>query len=708
MTSAREELTRHQGRKARERSKSRNHAPHYYPSPATSGVDVDTFMLDLIRSKKLDIDVADSIVSGSITRTMDGASTIEVVVSDHRRVLLESDIWHYTIDVNLDGHFFRLVQIQKSGDDLTLTFEDRIVSYLRSHDDHVKVSRAKMTRAEFIRMLSRKVKKTPIRFHSPELTKRQPIAKGKSEDDRQNNREPGLEKSARIRLTKDNPTHTKSTVTDATAPSVDGIGRGKIITSGKETGGHDIGPYATKKQLDTAERILDCGYHKGANRKCLIVSMMVAIQESKLSNNATSGKYVGVFQQDPQYWPSADGTVEDQANAFFTHLIKADKDHPDFSYTELGTYVQNPQAMNSSYRQEIGQWRKTATQIVDEYGSQGGDTQKLVRKSYQFTVGPPDGRKGENYWEAMLRLAEEVRWRVFVVGNTLYYVADRDLMKSKPRMVISEDTEGIESIDFDYDIHKRNNECTVRCEAGRWQAPQGSVVKIVDCGPVSEDDGRWLVWEITRDLFSLDTTITLKKAQDPKKEPAPEVMSIARTEGDDTVVIGGKVRDMKHVRDRIVAAAYRGLREADRLYYKERRPIPRSMWTNNAPGRCETDCSGFATLVYKAAGAPDPNGFGYNGSGNTGTLMANGVRVAKPEPGDLVFYRSPEHVGIIVGEGYVIEFGGEPGPKKVPIHYRNDMIGYYRFDLHPDEAPDPRLVSSPIKAPTGSRSPANR
>jgi hypothetical protein len=46
------------------------------------------------------------------------------------------------------------------------------------------------------------------------------------------------------------------------------------------------------------------------------------------------------------------------------------------------------------------------------------------------------------------------------------------------------------------------------------------------------------------------------------------------------------------------------------------------------------------TLVYKAGGAPDPNGSGYNGSGNTGTLMANGKKTSDPQPGDLVFYRS--------------------------------------------------------------------
>ena len=36
-----------------------------------------------------------------------------------------------------------------------------------------------------------------------------------------------------------------------------------------------------------------------------------------------------------------------------------------------------------------------------------------------------------------------------------------------------------------------------------------------------------------------------------------------------------------------------------------------------------TDCSGFVTLCYAWAGAPDPRGLGYSGQGWTGTLLAN-------------------------------------------------------------------------------------
>ena len=91
------------------------------------------------------------------------------------------------------------------------------------------------------------------------------------------------------------------------------------------------------------------------------------------------------------------------------------------------------------------------------------------------------------------------------------------------------------------------------------------------------------------------------------------------------------------------------------------------------------DCSSFATWCYDAAGAPDPNGLGYNGAGYTGTLFPRGVETATAAPGDLVFYGGseavPAHVAIAVGDGHVVSHGSEIGPLLVPQGYRNDQIG---------------------------------
>lgn len=89
------------------------------------------------------------------------------------------------------------------------------------------------------------------------------------------------------------------------------------------------------------------------------------------------------------------------------------------------------------------------------------------------------------------------------------------------------------------------------------------------------------------------------------------------------------------------------------------------------------DCSAAATWAYFVAGAPDPNGAGYNGTGYTGTLARHGRKVTLDvaKPGDLVFYgpRWPwQHVAVYVGGGKVISHGSEGGPYLLPVNYRGD------------------------------------
>src|SRR5260370_35323395 len=70
------------------------------------------------------------------------------------------------------------------------------------------------------------------------------------------------------------------------------------------------------------------------------------------------------------------------------------------------------------------------------------------------------------------------------------------------------------------------------------------------------------------------------------------------------------------VRDGIVVVALWGVRNEPRIHYAPVRPIP---LRRTLP--LTTDCSGFATLCYFLAGAPDPNGLGYIGQGYTGTML---------------------------------------------------------------------------------------
>jgi hypothetical protein len=123
------------------------------------------------------------------------------------------------------------------------------------------------------------------------------------------------------------------------------------------------------------------------------------------------------------------------------------------------------------------------------------------------------------------------------------------------------------------------------------------------------------------------------------------------------------------VRAEIVEAARWGIRNAARIHYAEVRPMPLRRTLPLA-----TDCSGFATLCYFLAEAPDPNGFGYNGQGYTGTLLRHlrHIPKARARPGDIVVWGLyPGHHCAVLLEGgrdpLLASHGSERGPLEIRL-----------------------------------------
>ena len=85
-----------------------------------------------------------------------------------------------------------------------------------------------------------------------------------------------------------------------------------------------------------------------------------------------------------------------------------------------------------------------------------------------------------------------------------------------------------------------------------------------------------------------------------------------------------------------------------------------------------TDCSGFVTLCYFLAGAPDPNGCGYDGRGWTGTLLE---RMENIDPGavlagDVVVWGEypGHHCAVVLEPGddpVLCSHGQERGPLEI-------------------------------------------
>jgi hypothetical protein len=124
------------------------------------------------------------------------------------------------------------------------------------------------------------------------------------------------------------------------------------------------------------------------------------------------------------------------------------------------------------------------------------------------------------------------------------------------------------------------------------------------------------------------------------------------------------------LREAIVANARWGIAHEARIHYARLRPIDALDEPRRLP--LTTDCSGYVTLCYAWAGAPDPNGLGYSGQGWTGTLLEHlrPVSAAVVQPADLVVFGPPPgtHVALVLEPGpdpLLCSHGQERGPAAV-------------------------------------------
>lgn len=438
------------------------------------------------------------ITDGSLERTMDGASTLSLTIDDHDRALLRSGMFSRQLDLELDGEWWRLVQVSKQGDTLTLTLEDRAVAYLRQQTKPRKAARSKMSRAEFALSIVREVKQGGgIAFVCPELhaTKKVAIA------------------SARDKVT---PAKRQTTVAQGLSP-------GAALTV--------KGAPATAAQRANAQRVLDVASSLNAGDRATMALMQAVIVESQIQNLSYGDlDSLGILQVRSS---TAAGMhidnrdVEQCCNAFLTRgfwgkggAIAIAAKNPSMT---TGMVAQNTQG--SGVPTAYDQWRAEATKWVAAYGGATGSglgsaTTKTL--PYQFQRGGTDGTI-EDSWTCLQRLAQEVEWRCFMAGGALYFASETTLMKAAPRATLSEQTLGVDVIDFDVDNGKASSEATVTARVGKLGFPPGSVVELEDCGPA---DGRWLVRTVGRGVFDAAATVTFKRVTKPLPEPAAETTTV--------------------------------------------------------------------------------------------------------------------------------------------------------------------------------------
>ncbi len=665
--------------------------------------DVDLTQLDLTLRGSAGYSILEAITAGTVERTIDGASQVKLTVLDRDLKLLQSRYLGNGVDIRIDGLWFRLAAVSlQTARQLALTFEDREVALLRSYPKEpapVSILRhfvpvSKMTRAEYARTLVREVKETAIRFWSPALGDTtaagalDPIPSGVA-------RSPGFSPGATI------------TVKGRPATAEQKANLAAVIQAGIDTPGVGL-----------------------MLQKLLIAAVMTVTQESDAINLVGGDRNsVGLFQQRATIngvrtdWPASRIPAVDAA-AFYAKALEINKQEPTLPLGRLCSQVQRDYTVGTPREgADYQQWAEEATRTVEAYGVFGGtstsaagggspagrdpfsfdpsalsgaDSNKLG--FYRGTIKTIAGRQKwvkEDNWDCLGRLAREVGWRRFCVSGTVYFASDADLIdRAGPVMTLTPDTDGLVDLGFDFDPRRKRldkqAQVSVQCRIDRWQAPPGTVVELQAWGIA---DGKWLVASISRSLFGAAGQITLKKPQPVMPESqAPEFQN--GTGSTSRVFVpgasGGATLGEQQLRNAIVAAAEKALANRADYRYAKVRPMPASLF---GPYPETLDCSSFVTLCYKAGGAPDPNGNGYNGAGYTGTLVKNGVWTHTPQPADLVFYGSsrnvPDHVALFIGDGAIINHGspGEPAKENV-LDVPLPVIGYMTY-LGGDTA-DPR------------------
>lgn len=567
-------------------------------------VEVRNLVLNAIRKGIPNIQIADSMVSGEISRTVEGASQVTITIHDFARAISKSKVFKDSegrlraIDIHLDGLWFRLVKQTKRGDEIVLTFEDRCVTYLRDKKGPTKAAtRGKVTRAEYVLRLIRSVKqeRIPVRIH--ELHKEQPVAK--------------LSKKDRKKLKGEG---------DEQDP--------------KGAGGFPLGTHiagVTPKQLRTISVSMRVAEQVNAGERATLVMLVAGFGESQWSKGAAEqvyGTHVGVFQSNQI--PAND--LKGQTY----HFLKGGRSflaggaigyvraHPTAT---LGMAAQAVEISDGSAHY-YDSFAKKARKVYEAWGGvSGGNVGGTIyrKKKYQFRV-----EKKETFWDAIQRMAKDVHWRAFVTGGVFHYISEEDLFKTRPRYRLSEEKAGVINIDYDWDRRKKMATANATVRIARWAIPPGTTVVIDDLGVA---DGRWLVDTITRQLFSAEANVSMKQPMKEKLEPAPELKS-------ESTIDAGNFQGTQG--ERALAAA--------RQIHKRRYPY---VWggghrkagrpdrgTGRDPG-IGYDCSGGTAACLHAAGGILPSAwetnvpvsgtmastFGKPGVGKTLTLWANNGHV---------------------------------------------------------------------------------
>lgn len=578
------------------------------------------------------LDFGGTVTDARIVRSIEQASTIAFDIHDPDHVILNSPLVTKAIRCHVQQYAFQLCSVDKNDDILTLTFEDDAVALLRKHATPRKAARAKVTRAQFVQTLVREVPK--LTLFAPELKIRQPIStakkqkKKKAADEFAGQTQPGFPDKI--------PADIKY--------------RGQPLSK-EQIANLDAAITQWKQMSEVKDEWIIWGIAIGFQE-----SSWISLDNAHSDSTSTKDSSMGIFQQQ-NWWGTAKQRMDPAgaADLFMSAVVKYNKaDGPGITFLQV---VQNVQIPAAQYVKDYPPFLPLARKIFglwsgsDQFNTTGSTSSA---KPYEFHRGGP-GQKGEDSWQCITRLAQEVNWLAFAVGYTIYFISAVDLYTSRPIATISEDTPGIERINFQYDIGKNLTHAQIDCHAERWQIDPGAVVMIENMGPAN---GRWIISEIDRSLFDTDATISLVKPTRPLPEPQ------STTTGTKANV--GKLKINGELGGPTVVQVGISLIDPNGYVFGANHPgISLSAFLKN--GKIEKppfDCSSFARWCWMVGGHIDIGDGNVQSQadharttswkkGSSGTLPPGGF-----QEGDILCLHNYTHTVICAGGGRTIEAQG--------------------------------------------------
>jgi hypothetical protein len=588
-------------------------------------LDLDDLVLNWSGRKVKDLQAKGAVTAVQVDATLEGAPTVTINLRDPDRhvfrrrygrtrrrprsrragpvqvdegwdAITPPDVLGRPMQIELDGVIYQLVKAayQHGSGELALTFEHELVYLLKRHKGAKRAPRERVTRAQFIlslvRELEPEVQRRRYRFVCPELNVRQPIDKGQR----------------------------RRTSTGTTATSSGGSG-----SSGRSLDRvypkHSAGQRGVRF---TPAQVRACAAAGGFWGQELTAMEQIAHGESDYYPGVVSfDQGYGLWQMTPRVWGAAakqwlaelggmHALTNPIVNAKLAHRLYVDAGKSFSPW--YGTRYLTVGAGPGNGRPSRADSRDLGETVSEGGSSEGTATSRTVTetKSYQFARA-----RGESSWAAITRLAGEVKWRAYMVGNSLYYMSDEALYGRRPRYQVGPDHPAVLELGYDVDWGKPVSEASLTVTLARWEAPPGSVILLEGFGP---PDGRWLVASTSRDYFTPTAEVKLLQPGKASLEPANQTSSrTVRTPGSSSSSgsqAGGKGP------------------EGARKFYARAVEISKKNYDyawgggHNSSGTPSKDirgtgafgyyCSGYVGACLLAAGVP----YGGEGSGSFGAL----------------------------------------------------------------------------------------